>query len=75
MDLGIAGKRALVTGGTLGIGKAIAIELLSAGASVIVTGRDADRLAMAVADLNRKGVVTGIASDLRPTPVAARPPR
>ena len=36
MDLNLSGKRALVTGSTLGIGRAIAESLLAEGASVIV---------------------------------------
>ena len=39
MDLGLAGKHALVTGSTAGIGYAIAKGLAAEGASVIVTGR------------------------------------
>lgn len=42
MDL--AGKTALVTGGTAGIGRQIALQLREKGAVVIVTGRSADRL-------------------------------
>ena len=39
-----SGTRALVTGGATGIGAAVTDALLSAGASVIVTGRNEDRL-------------------------------
>ena len=46
----LAGKTALVTGGTDGIGKAIAARLRDKGATVIVSGRDAGRLAIARAD-------------------------
>lgn len=55
----IAGKRILVTGGTDGIGRQIALQLKALGAEVIVTGRDPDRLARAQAD----GFAT-IAADL-----------
>ena len=39
MDLGLAGKHALVTGSTAGIGYAIAKGLLAEGASVVITDR------------------------------------
>ncbi len=45
MDLGLSGSRAFVTGGSLGIGLAIARTLTAEGASVVVCGRDAGRLA------------------------------
>ncbi len=44
MDLGIKGKKALVTGGASGIGKAIARELLKNGAEVYITSRSESRL-------------------------------
>ena len=44
MDLGIKGKKALVTGGASGIGKAIAKELLKNGAEVYITSRSKTRL-------------------------------
>ncbi len=48
-DLG--GTQVLVTGATSGLGKETARALASAGARVIITGRDDDKLAAAVADL------------------------
>jgi 3-oxoacyl-[acyl-carrier protein] reductase len=45
MDLGLAGRRAFVTGGSHGIGLAIARTLADEGAAVLICGRDADRLA------------------------------
>jgi NAD(P)-dependent dehydrogenase (short-subunit alcohol dehydrogenase family) len=40
MDLKLAGKRAIVTGGSRGIGKAIARALLDEGVRVVISGRD-----------------------------------
>jgi NAD(P)-dependent dehydrogenase (short-subunit alcohol dehydrogenase family) len=39
----LQGERALVTGSTSGIGKAIALEFAAQGARVVVHGRDAGR--------------------------------
>ena len=47
MDLGLAGKIAVVTGGTSGIGLAAARLLLAEGARVAICGRDTERLARA----------------------------
>lgn len=43
MELGLRHKRALVTGSSAGLGRAIAEMLAAEGASVVVHGRDADR--------------------------------
>jgi len=53
MDLQLRGKAALVTGGSGGIGLAIARRLLAEGARVAVAGRDRERLARAVAALRQ----------------------
>src|ERR1044072_4860349 len=44
MDLGLKGKHAIVTGGSLGIGKAIARELAREGADVAIAARTKDQL-------------------------------
>ena len=64
MNLGLAGKRALVSGSTLGIGRAIAETLAAEGAVVIVNGRDPNRVQSAVRELSQVGVATGCAADL-----------
>jgi 3-oxoacyl-[acyl-carrier protein] reductase len=45
MDLGLKNKIALVTGGSRGVGRAIACALLQEGAKVMITARDPQRLA------------------------------
>jgi NAD(P)-dependent dehydrogenase (short-subunit alcohol dehydrogenase family) len=67
MDLGLKGKRALVTGSTAGIGLATARALAAEGAHVIVNGRTDARVAPVVDRLKREipgAVVGGIAADL-----------
>lgn len=64
MDLKLAGKLALVTGSTQGIGLAIARALLAEGATVVVNGRHDDRVRQAVRSLTARGKVHGVAADL-----------
>ncbi|MDB5506543.1 MAG: 5-keto-D-gluconate 5-reductase [Devosia sp.] len=61
----LAGKRALVTGSSRGIGYAIAAALASAGASVIINGRDQEALGAAAAKLADTGAtVRALAFDV-----------
>lgn len=56
MDLGIKSKRALVTGGTKGIGRAIALGLAAEGCDVALCARDAGGVAETVRQLQEAGV-------------------
>lgn len=54
MDLQLQGKRALVTGASLGIGRAIAEELAREGCDVALVARDAERLRQAAVEIGRE---------------------
>jgi NAD(P)-dependent dehydrogenase (short-subunit alcohol dehydrogenase family) len=81
MDLGLQGKRALVTGSTAGIGYALARLLATEGAAVTLNGRTEQRVLESVERLKheRPGVaVDGVAADLGTAPgchtmIEARP--
>ncbi|HEU4714848.1 MAG TPA: SDR family oxidoreductase [Pyrinomonadaceae bacterium] len=53
--MNLAGKTAVVTGGSKGIGRAIAAALVRAGANVSISARHEDEIASAVAELNSDG--------------------
>jgi 3-oxoacyl-[acyl-carrier protein] reductase len=60
----LGGKIAIVTGGSRGIGAAVAALLAEHGAAVVVSGRDATRLQRAVQALEERGAtVHGVAAD------------
>ena len=53
------GKVAWITGGGSGIGLAGAVELAKAGARVVISGREAPKLAAAIKDAERRGAPAG----------------
>lgn len=53
MDLGVAGRSALVAGASEGLGFAVAQALAAEGADVAICGRDPDKLDRAAAELSR----------------------
>ena len=53
--MNLAGKRALITGAGHGLGRAIALEFARAGAAVVVTDREPDRVSAVVAEVTAQG--------------------
>lgn len=67
MNIDLTGRKAVVTGSTAGIGRAIAEGLARSGASVVINGRGAERVATALRELRAlfpKAEITGVAADL-----------
>ena len=73
MDLGLRGRRALITGGSRGIGFAVAEALAAEGVSVGLVARDAIGLAAAAGRLEPQGVTVATAvADVTDTPQLKR---
>ena len=70
MDLGLGGKTALITGGTSGIGLAIARRLAQEGCRIAVCGRAPERLKAALAELSPDA--RGFVADMRKPAEIAR---
>ena len=66
MDLGIAGRKAIVCASSRGLGKACARALAEAGCEVVINGRDAKKLDAAAAELISLtgGKITAVAADV-----------
>jgi NAD(P)-dependent dehydrogenase (short-subunit alcohol dehydrogenase family) len=63
--MNIQNKIAVVTGGTKGIGRAIAEELLKAGGKVFICARNRDELKHALAEMSALGQIEGELCDMR----------
>lgn len=64
MDLGLTGARAVISGGTQGIGLAVAKELLREGALVSIAARRQDGVDAAIAELSALGNAVGQVCDV-----------
>ena len=64
MDLGLTGARAVISGGTQGIGLAVARELLDEGASVSICARREEGVKSALRELSVLGAATGQVCDV-----------
>ena len=59
MDLGLTGKKVVITGGSRGIGRAIATKMLEEGASVAICARGQEGVDEALEALQGKGTIIG----------------
>lgn len=62
MDLRLRGRRALVMGGSRGLGKAVAQALVAEGARVAICARDAGRVAATAAEVGVEGLVCDLSA-------------
>lgn len=59
----LAGRRALVTGSTRGIGRAIAEAMIEAGAQVVISSENADDTARVADELGQTGIACDVTND------------
>ena len=71
MDLGLAGKKALVTGGSRGIGRAVTERLVAEGMHVAICARTPEGVELAAKELGPGGEVIGAAVDASDHPALA----
>src|ERR1700722_1297122 len=66
MDLGIAGRKAIVCASSRGLGRACASRLAEAGCEVVINGLNRDRLEAVAADLRKAtgAKITAVAADV-----------
>lgn len=67
MNIDLTGRKAVVTGSTAGIGRAVAEGLARAGAAVVINGRGKERVDAVLCELRElypKGEFTGVSADL-----------
>ncbi|MCL2428587.1 MAG: SDR family NAD(P)-dependent oxidoreductase, partial [Alphaproteobacteria bacterium] len=66
MDLGIAGRKAIVCASSKGLGRACAMSLAEAGCEVVVNGRNRDSVEAAAADIRQAtgAAVIAVAADV-----------
>jgi 3-oxoacyl-[acyl-carrier protein] reductase len=66
MDLGIEGKKAIVCASSRGLGRACALALAEAGTSLVINGRDPEKLEQTAADIRKRTAVevTPVAADI-----------
>ena len=59
------GRKLVVIGGSSGMGRQVAADVVAAGGSAVIIGRHPDKVEQAVAELSATGAAWGIAADLR----------
>jgi 2-dehydro-3-deoxy-L-rhamnonate dehydrogenase (NAD+) len=63
-QIDLAGRRAVVTGGAQGIGRAVAQRLLDSGATVAIWDRDKDLAQSTAAELSTRAIVHAVSADV-----------